>query len=71
MLAHLSDKRRAQCATEIVRRDLPKMSVATVQALDVEDRRLRREARRSGHSHAIAVRPALTVAGKFTGHVKS
>ena len=71
LLAHLTARRRTRCATEIARRKLPRMAESVVQRFDLEDRAFRREAKRAGHSHAIASRPATTAAGKFVGHVRS
>jgi hypothetical protein len=37
--------------------------------LDEQDKLLRRTARKTGHTHVIAIAPATTVEGKRIGHV--
>ena len=67
-LAHLSDRRRTRCA-EWVRTHCVRLAPRQVADLDEHDRLLRREARKSGKSHHIAVGPAITCGGRLVGRV--
>jgi len=71
LLAHQNDRRRPRCASEILYRKLPKLSEERVDELDLLDRRVRTDARRAGHSCAIAVCPTIKKDGTFTGHVQN
>ena len=69
-ISHLSDRRRPACA-DYVRQFVPAMSDSEVLRLDTKDRVLRREARRKGHTHHIALLPARRPDGSVTGRVSA
>ena len=70
-LAHLCDSRRTRCWDAISSQpsSYRRLPVSTVAALDVQDRELKRLAWRSGHTHVIASKSAVTAAGRRIGHV--
>jgi len=68
-LAHLSDRRRTNCSSQIRAGCFRKLPEATVLLLDLADREARREAQRSGHSHPIAQVPAARRNGSVVGRV--
>eukprot|EP00973_Karenia_brevis_P041578 5752862-Karenia_brevis.AAC.1 len=72
LLAHLSDSRRDTCWKLIITSpgDFQKLSEDQVKELDDADCEARREARRAGHTHAIAQGAATTCTGKVVGHVR-
>ena len=69
LLAHLTDSRRPGCSSAIISQQLQPLSESRVAELDAIDRVARTEARRAGHSHAIAVGPARRPTGECIGHV--
>eukprot|EP00973_Karenia_brevis_P061236 8515083-Karenia_brevis.AAC.1 len=70
-LAHVSDCRRSKCRGELLSGSFAMLDEDQVCQLDEIDARLRKEARRSGRTHHIAVEAARTVDGKITGRVTS
>ena len=68
-LAHLSDRRRTKCSSQLVKGDFCKLPDATVLQLDLQDREARRNAQRAGHSHPIAQTPATRPNGRVVGRV--
>ena len=72
LLAHLCDSRRPKCWDRICAQptNFERLSDERTLELDAADRVSRREARRAGYSHPIAIGPARTEAGKLIGHVK-
>ena len=73
LLAHLSDSRRRRCWEAIVAdpASYPPLGADTVRVLDDADREARREAWRSGRTHALATRPATRADGSDVGRVSS
>jgi hypothetical protein len=68
LLSHLSDKRRAKCL-DWLKQNRPPLSAKRVDVLDEADRASRNEARKAGHTHAIARVSARTAQGKRIGYV--
>ena len=71
LLAHLVDSRRPKCRDRILQSHSPKLSEAEVSRLDELDRKLRRDARRAGHTHVLASGPATRADGTVVGRVGS
>ncbi len=69
VLAHLSDKRRTSCSSALVAGAHPRLASEEVLRLN-QIAEAWRNARRDGHTHAIAVMSAVTEAGKRIGHVR-
>ena len=69
LMAYLTDKRRTKCLVWL-QDNVPALSNQRVKDFDEDDRLARKEARRSGHTHAIAKEPAMTIQDKRIGHVK-
>ena len=70
-LAHLCDSRRTKCWDQISANihSFPQLSLARVTELDAVDRDSKRMASKTGHSHVLASKSALTSGGKRVGHV--
>ena len=66
LISHLTD-RRVPCLNAIKASGW-KLGDNAVSMLDELDRHSRAKARRDGHSHVLADRPALRANGKFLGH---
>ena len=71
LIKHLADKRRTKCGEKVLADRPAKLSEERVAVLDDLDRIAKREARRQGHSHAIAVGSARTADGKRVGRVSA
>jgi hypothetical protein len=71
LLAHLCDTRRAQCWSRFCTdpASYTKLSQQQVDFLDQIDQDMRKQARKRGHTHAIAVGSAKSADGKRIGHV--
>ena len=67
LLAHLVDVRRPRCRDQILLNRLERLSDEEVKALDLLDREARRNARRAGHTTALAVLPAVRRDGRIVG----
>ena len=67
-IAHMSDSRRP-CFHRMMATE-PPLSDAVACSLDEFDRAARRHARRDGHTHPIAVGPAITSDGKKIGFAR-
>ena len=70
VLAHVSDVRRPKCRDVILSGAFPEMSCADLSKLALADREARKQARRDGHTHPLAVGSATTARGKRIGHVQ-
>ena len=72
LIAHLSDTRvgRDKCRLKVLNGSLRPLASSIVEHLDEIDRSARRDARRAGNSHPLAVGQARNVDGKAVGHVK-
>ena len=71
LLAHLVDTRRPKCRDSILLSGRAKLSQAEVMRLDLIDRTVRTETRKSGHTHALAKLPATTSKGRIIGRTAS
>ena len=71
LLAHLCDTRRAQCWSRLCTdpASYTKLSQQQVDFLNQNDQDMRKQARKRGHTHAIAVGSAKSADGKRIGHV--
>ena len=71
LVRHLSDYRRPACRDALLRSpgSFSCLSDATVRKLDDQDRLLRREARRNGHSQILLSSGPTTRAGKRVGRI--
>ena len=72
LLAHLCDSRRTKCWDTICSSpsSYNRLSSAQCTELDSLDNVQRRDARRAGHSHALAVGQAYTASGRAIGCAK-
>ena len=72
LLAHLCDSRRTRCWTTITSKPkaFKKLDKVTLDRLDAEDTKTRRNAWKKGHSHAIAVGSARRGDGRSIGRAK-
>eukprot|EP00972_Heterocapsa_arctica_P034046 5012250-Heterocapsa_arctica.AAC.1 len=66
LITHLSDKRRDKCRNYVTEHAFP-MSDDEAKVLDVIDQSLLAHAKKDGHSHVIANKPAFTGDGKRIG----
>ena len=70
LISHLLDRRRGTCQSFVIE-SLPKVPEATYRSLELRDNALLSAARKSGHSHALAVDVAITSRGKRVGRVQN
>jgi hypothetical protein len=70
LIAHVTDRRRNECKQHYLR-NVRALSDAEYRELEEADKAALREARRAGHSHVIAKRPARTACGKQIGRVQN
>ena len=61
--------RRDKCRLKVLGGTLRPLATSTIDRLDEIDRSARREARRDGKSHPVAVGQAKRANGKAVGHV--
>ena len=69
-LAHVCDRRNVRCGPWILH-NVPVLSPEELSRLGDIDRAARNAARKAGHSHAIAVGPAVKRNGRHIGYVRS
>ena len=71
LVAHLSDTRasRRGCG-QFYLDEVPALGPDVTGPLNAEDAELQKKARALGHSHAIAVAPAVRASGKLVGFVR-
>lgn len=67
-LAQVCDSRRTKCKDAILSCAFPKMSADVLHQLTLQDRSMRCEARKNGHSHPNAIGAAKSDHGKCIGH---
>ena len=70
VLAHLSDKRRTKCSSALQSGTFERLPSTEVTRLDQADAQARRAARKNGHTHALAIRSAVTKSDKRIDHVR-
>lgn len=69
-IAHVSDSRRDKCRKVLLGGHFKMLSASIVQKLDDQDKVLVNKAKRSGHTHPIAVGQAKNAKGKAIGRAR-
>ena len=69
VIAHVNDRRNKLCKPQLLSGEFVQISAEVASELDGGERIARKEARRLGHSHPVAVQSARKANGKRVGSV--